>query len=264
MYANPTARPTHRSRDGARARAAACLLLSMLLCAAGPAYAEWFYDVDAGGLYDDNLTRAQQAADVRGDGAATLAAAAGWYHAPSGTDGITLSLEANSEAYARFHGLNLISIGGGAGYRHKSASAATWPGHRSPSAPATTPFAAISATAIAFEARLEAGKRLSENFDALGRRRDRPAICQQRPAGRAWISASPSIYAGTAYLRAPRTTFTERLQVGSAARRGDVVSTTRQNLDIFWRPTRLPPIRPSAATSTLTGCAARPPRPTRL
>ena len=44
----------------------------------------------------------------------------GWFHAPSGTDGITLSLRGKQrEAYARFRGLNLISVGGSASYRHK-------------------------------------------------------------------------------------------------------------------------------------------------
>jgi hypothetical protein len=235
MHANLTARPNARSRDAARARAAAGLLLSMLLCAARPAFAEWFYDVDAGGLYDDNLTRAQQAADVRGDGAATLAASAGWYYAPSGTDGITLSLEANSEAYARFHGLNLISVGGSAGYRHKFGL-----GH-------DVPWASITVSAAhdtfrgdirdgdRLEARLEAGKRLSESFDvSVGVATDRRFATNDRPvvpgiSGKPFDLRGHSVFARAAY------DVTERLQVGAhvSARRGDVVSTTRQNLDIF-------------------------------
>jgi hypothetical protein len=166
MNVQPILRPACRPRDAAAARAPAWVLVSTLLCTAGPAYAEWFYDAHAGGLYDDNLTRAQQAADVRGDGAATLAASGGWFYAPSGTDGITVSLEANSEAYARFHGLNLISIGGSAGYRHKFGL-----GHDVPWASITVraahdDFRGDIRDGDRIEASLEVGKRLSANFDA--------------------------------------------------------------------------------------------------
>lgn len=235
MDANPTARPTGRSRDAARARAAACLLLSVLLCAAGPAYAEWFYDVDAGGLYDDNLTRAQQAADVRGDGAATLAASAGWYHAPSGTDGITLSLEANGEAYARFHGLNMISVGGSAGYRHKFGLGRDVPWASITVSAAHDTFRGDIRDGDRLQARLEVGKRLGENFDAsVGVATDRRFASNDRPvvpgiSGKPFDLRGHSVFARAAY------DLTDRLQVDArvSARRGDVVSTTRQNLDIF-------------------------------
>jgi hypothetical protein len=235
MHAKPIARPTGRPRDAARARAAASLLLSMLLCAAEPACAEWFYDVEAGGLYDDNLTRAQQAADVRADGAATLAATAGWFHAPSGTDGITLSLEANSEAYARFHGLNLISFGGSAGYRHKFGLGRDVPWASITVSAAHDTFRGDIRDGDRLEAGLEVGKRLSENFDAsVGIATDRRFASNDRPvvpgvSGKVFDLRGQSVFARAAY------DVTERLQVGArvSARRGDVVSTTRQNLDIF-------------------------------
>ncbi|HEX3633247.1 MAG TPA: hypothetical protein VHZ01_12115 [Casimicrobiaceae bacterium] len=226
----------HNAPRAASLRSAARLLLAMmLLCAAWPARAEWFYDARAGAQYDDNLTRAQQAADVRGDGAATLAAAAGWFHAPSGADGITLSLEASSEAYARFHGLNLISIGGTASYRHKFGL-----GH-------DVPWASISVSAAhddfrddirdsdRLEARLEVGRRLSESLDAsLGIAADRRRAGNDRPvvpgiSGKVFDLRGQSAFARVAY------DVTERLQVGArvSVRRGDVESTTRQNLAIF-------------------------------
>jgi hypothetical protein len=232
-------RPDPDCHDAPRAaslRAPARLWLAMmLLCAAGPARAEWFYDARAGALYDDNLTRAQQAADVRGDGAATLAASAGWFHAPSGADGITLSLDASSEAYARFHGLNLISIGGSASYRHKFGL-----GH-------DVPWASITVSAAhddfrgdirdgdRFEARVEVGQRLSENLDtSLGVAADRRWASNDRPvvpgiSGRVFDLRGQSVFARAAY------DLTERLQIGGrvSARRGDIESTTRQNFAIF-------------------------------
>jgi hypothetical protein len=235
MNAQPRVRPARRPRDAARARTAASVLLSMLLCAAGQARAEWFYDVRPGGLYDDNLTRAQQAADVRGDGAATLAAAAGWFHAPSGGDGITLALEANSEAYARFHGLNLISIGGSAAYRHKFGLGRDVPWASISISAAHDDYRSDIRDGNRLEARLEVGRRLTDNFDAsFGVATDRRFASNDRPvvpgiSGKVFDLRGLSAFARAAY------DITDRLQVGgrAAVRRGDVESTTRQNLDIF-------------------------------
>jgi hypothetical protein len=235
MNAQPRVRPARRPRDAARARTAASVLLSMLLCAAGQARAEWFYDVRPGGLYDDNLTRAQQAADVRGDGAATLAAAAGWFHAPSGGDGITLALEANSEAYARFHGLNLISIGGSAAYRHKFGLGRDVPWASISISAAHDDYRSDIRDGNRLEARLEVGSRLTDNFDAsFGVATDRRFASNDRPvvpgiSGKVFDLRGLSAFARAAY------DITDRLQVGgrAAVRRGDVESTTRQNLDIF-------------------------------
>jgi hypothetical protein len=235
MNAQPRVRPARRPRDAARARAAASVLLSMLLCAAGQARAEWFYDVRPGGLYDDNLTRAQQAADVRGDGAATLAAAAGWFHAPSGGDGITLALEANSEAYARFHGLNLISFGGSAAYRHKFGLGRDVPWASISISAAHDDYRSDIRDGNRLEARLEVGRRLTDNFDAsFGVATDRRFASNDRPvvpgiSGKVFDLRGLSAFARAAY------DITDRLQVGgrAAVRRGDVESTTRQNLDIF-------------------------------
>jgi hypothetical protein len=236
MNAPPKPDSACRTPDPAGGRAPACVWLSMmLLCAAGPARADWFYDARAGGLYDDNLTRAQQAADVRGDGAATLAAAAGWFHAPSDADGMTLSLEANSEAYARFHGLNLISIGGSAGYRHKFGLGRDVPWASITVSAARDDFRGDIRDGDRLEARIEVGKRLSENFDAsLGVATDRRFARNDRPvvpgiSGKAFESRGQSVFARAA------SDITERLQVGArvSVRRGDVESTTRQNFAIF-------------------------------
>jgi hypothetical protein len=235
MHANPIVRTTGRSRDATRARAAAGVLLPMLLCAAGPAHAEWFYDARAGAQYDDNLTRAQQAADVRGDGAATLAATAGWFHAPSGADGITLSLEASSEAYARFHGLNLISIGGNASYRHKFGLGRDVPWASISVSAAHDHFRGDIRNGDRLEARFEVGKRLNESLDgSVGVAVDRRWAGNDRPvvpgiSGKVFDLRGQSVFVRAAYDVTERLQFCARV----SARRGDIESTTRQNLDIF-------------------------------
>jgi hypothetical protein len=96
------------------------LALGMLvLSGSGVARAEWRFDVDAGARYESNLTRAQEQPDIRGDGAATLFASAGSFFALSGADGLTLDVNAATEAWHRFQGLNRISIGATASYKHK-------------------------------------------------------------------------------------------------------------------------------------------------
>ena len=237
MNAMPSLHPARVRRDARRRRGASPWWLSgmMLLCAAAPARAEGFYDVRAGGLYDDNLTRAQQAADIRGDGAATLAAAAGWFVAPTGADGVTLSVEANSEAYGRFHGLNLISIGAGAGYRHKFGlgSAAPWVSIAVKAA--HDDYRGDIRDSDRFEAGVEVGGRLSVDFDAsFGVASDRRRARNDSPvvpgiSGKVFDLRGQSAFARAAY------DVSERLQIGGrlSVRRGDVESTTRQNLAIF-------------------------------
>jgi hypothetical protein len=238
MNAMPNLDPGRRVRRTARRRRVAApwwLSGTMLLCAAGPACAEWFYDARAGVMYDDNLTRAQQAADVRGDGAATLAATAGWFVAPTGADGVTLSLDANSEAYGRFHGLNLISIGAGAGYRHKFGLGSAVPWVSVTVKAAHDDYRDDIRDSDRFEAGVEVGRRLSTDFDAsFGVASDRRRARNDSPvvpgiSGKVFDLRGQSVFARAAY------DVSDRLQVGGrlSVRRGDIESTTRQNLDIF-------------------------------
>ena len=92
---------------------------ALVLAWSAAARAEWLLDVDAGARYDSNLTRAQERPDVRSDAAATLFASAGTFFALTGADGLTLDVNALTEAWHRFHGLNRASIGGAASYKHK-------------------------------------------------------------------------------------------------------------------------------------------------
>jgi len=237
MKVMPTLRSARCPRPAAqrgRARRKLGLLLA-LACSAGPARADWFYDLRAGVLYDDNLTRAQQAADVRGDGAATLAATAGWFVAASGADGITLSLDAGSEAYARFHGLNSISIGAGAAYRHKFGLGYAAPWTLIAINAAHDDYRGNIRDGRRLEARFEFGQRLSENFEAsAGVTSDRRLASNDRPvvpgiSGKAFDLRGQGVFARAAY------DISDRLQIGGrvSVRRGDVEATTRQNLDIF-------------------------------
>jgi hypothetical protein len=82
------------------------------------AHGEVLFRLDAGGLYDSNLSGAR-GDDVRADHAATFAASAGWLLAPSAADSLALNVDFRHEAYARYHGLDVVAVGGSAIYGHK-------------------------------------------------------------------------------------------------------------------------------------------------
>ena len=75
----------------------------LVLSWSAAARAEWLHDVDAGARYDSNLTRAQEHPDVRADAAATLFASAGTFFALTGADGLTLDVNALTEAWHRWN-----------------------------------------------------------------------------------------------------------------------------------------------------------------
>jgi hypothetical protein len=210
-------------------------MAAALALATATAHAEGFGDASAGIVYDDNLTRAQNQADIRADTAATATATGGWYFAPTGSDGVSLVLDASAEAYARFHGLNSVSVGAGATWRHKFGTGLD------------VPWASLSLNAAhgawrddirngnRFDASLEFGKRFGESFDAsFGVAYDRRTADHDRPvvpgiSGAVFDLRGNSVFARAAY------DITPVLQLGGrfGVRRGDVVSTTRINLPIF-------------------------------
>ncbi|HWZ73823.1 MAG TPA: hypothetical protein VN326_20380 [Casimicrobiaceae bacterium] len=200
-----------------------------------PSRAEWLFDVDAGARYESNLTRAQQDPDVRGDGAATLFASAGSFFALTGADGLTLDANAATEAWHRFHGLNRISIGGTASYKHKFGLGYAAPWASLGLSGSRDNYRADIRDSDRLEARAELGQRFSEIFDAsVGAVYDRRYARNDLPvvpgiSGRVFDLRGKSAFVHAGYA------LTEQLQAGAnfAVRRGDVVSTTRRHLEIF-------------------------------
>jgi hypothetical protein len=216
-------------------RASHAIVAVVLMLAAAAARADTFADLRTGIVYDDNLTRAQRDADIRADTAARVAGSGGWYLAPTGQDGVSLWLHAEADAYARFHGLDTVSAGAGARWRHKFGVGLD------------VPWVALSVDAShgawrddirdgnRLDARLEAGKRFGATFDAsLGVTLDRRTADHDRPvvpgiSGKVFDLTGQSAFARAAWDVTPD------FQVGLRAdvRRGDVVSTTRINFEIF-------------------------------
>jgi len=207
----------------------------LVLSCSAAARAEWLLDVDAGARYDSNLTRAQQRPDVRGDAAATLFASGGTFLALTGADGLTLDVNALTEAWHRFHGLNRASIGGTASYKHKFGLSYAAPWISLGLAGSHDNYRSAIRDSDSVEARAELGQRFNETFDAsVGAVFDRRYARSDRPVVPGISGKAFDVRGKSAFVRAGYA-LTEQLQAGAnfAVRRGDVVSTTRQHQEIF-------------------------------
>ncbi|HEX5865823.1 MAG TPA: hypothetical protein VF014_16480, partial [Casimicrobiaceae bacterium] len=211
----------------------ACPLLAAVISA--PATAEWVLDADAGVLYDSNLNRAYESADIRADGAFTLSAAGGSHFALSGADGLTLTASAQSEIYHRFHGLNLLGLGGTALYRHKFGLGYAAPWILLAASASHDNYREDIRDSDRVELRAEMGKRFTEAFDmAFGGRFERRYAKNDQPvvpgiSGKVFDLRGQSAYARAGYAVSDPLL----LGVELAVRRGDVVATTRPDFQIF-------------------------------
>jgi hypothetical protein len=198
-------------------------------------HAEWLFDVDAGARYDSNLTQAQQDADVRADAAATLFASGGYFLALSGADRLTLAVNAASETWHRFHDINQVLIGGSASYKHKFGVGYAVPWLSLALSGSHVDSRSAIRDSDLFRARAELGQRFIETFDAsIGVVYDRRRADDDLPvvpgiSGKVFDVRGHSAFVHGGYA------VSEQLLLGAnfAVRRGDVVSSTRQNLDIF-------------------------------
>jgi hypothetical protein len=217
-------------------RRAPTVVFALLVgCATRCANAAWLLDVDAGFLYDSNLTRAYAPADIRADGAATLDVAAGESWVASDRNRFALSAEARGEFYDRFTGLDFIGLGFTAAYRHKFGVGLEVPYLLLSANGANDDYHARIRDGPRFELRAELGKRFSPEFDAaFGALYERRYARHDEPvvpgiSGRVFALRGQSLYARAGY------DFNDRLRIGAdlTVRRGDVVSTTRPDFEIF-------------------------------
>ncbi len=215
--------------------ACAAASVALLACAGGVAHAAWQLDVDTGFLYDSNLTRAYAPADIRAGAAFALDAMAGWFSAISGTDGLTLAGDARTELYDRFSGLDVIGLGAKATYRHKFGLGYAAPWIAVSVEGAYDDYHSELRDGGRLEVGAELGQRFTPEFDAaFGARYERRYANSDEPvvpgiSGKVFALRGQSIYARAGYALNDRWLFGAKL----AVRRGDVVATTRPDLEIF-------------------------------
>jgi len=164
-----------------------------------------------------------------------LFASGGCFFALTGADGLMLDVNAATDTWNRFQGLNRISLGAGVSYRHKFGL-----GHAAPwlslgLSGAHDDYRGGIRDSNRLQARAELGQRFSEGFDAsVGAVYDRRDARSDEPVVPGISGRVFDVRGRRAFVRAGYA-LNEQLHIGGsfALRRGDVVSTTRQNLDIF-------------------------------
>lgn len=195
----------------------------------------WTVTVDAGAVYDDNLTRAAARSDRRDDRALAGGIGVGYAWLPTGYDSLALVVDARGGAYDRYPGLDFASIGATVRYRRKLALGID------------APWVAVSATAGYTDyrddvrdgstLRLHAalGRRFDETLAVnVGIGHDRRHARSDVPlvpgvSGAIFELAGSSLDASVEYALDPRWQASGR----TSARRGDVESTSRRNRAVF-------------------------------
>jgi hypothetical protein len=207
----------------------------VVLSNAAPASAEALFDAQLGGVFDSNLTRAPSGPDVKPDWAATFAASAGQFIAPTGDDGLTLGLDVRGEAYHRYKGLDVVGGGGSVAYRHKFGLGWGVPWVALAASGSYDDYRTDVRTGARFDLRAEIGRRFTESIDAAaGVAYDRRFAPHGQPvvpgiSGKAFELTGQSAYFRIGYA------FNDAwlLGVDGSIRRGDVESTSQRSLPVF-------------------------------
>jgi len=212
----------------------ACFAGLIVAAVATPLHAEWLIDVAAGGMYDNNLSRAQNAADIRADGAATIRVAGTSLFVPSGFDTVTLGADVGGEAFNRYHGLDNIALGASAAWRHKFDLGFDAPWAMASARVAYYDFSNNLRDGARFALRAAIGKRFDEAADAsIGVFYDR-RYGGDEPVVPGLSGAVFDLRGQGAFLTGGYA-LTDQLRLGAtvSVRRGDVESSTSPGFAIF-------------------------------
>jgi hypothetical protein len=188
----------------------------------GAAGADWFADVEAGLLYDDNVPRAELSSDRKGDTAFQVSGKAGKSFFPIEAGTLSFSANVRAQAFARFDDLNSLSPGARASYRHKLGLGASAPWVSLGIGGAWEKFQGDVRDAATLDLAFEVGSRLRERWDL------RAGLRHERRYGETsdvfdQSGSSVSVHAG--YEVADWLL----LFLGGEYRKGDVVSSSLPN-----------------------------------
>ncbi len=232
-FLTATSTPCLRGSRALNWAAIALGLVAVLLCA--PARADWEVSASAGGFYDDNLTRAQDAVDKRAAGAGVVNVNATNFIPLTGSDAVTFTVNGRVEAFDRFSGLSNVVVGGAVAYRHKFGMGYLAPWLAVAAGASYDNYREDLRTSSRVDVRLEAGKRFTEQFEGSAglyyeRRFDDhgESIVPGIP-GNVFDLAGQGAFVRAGY--APTDTLS--LDARAGVRRGDVESTAQQSLPIF-------------------------------
>jgi len=229
---------THRRAPPARRCLAHCAALVPALVVAlacAHARAEWEFGAAAGAFYDDNLTRAESPADKRAAGAATANVNATNFVPLTSSDGVTFTLFGQAELFDRYNGLTNLAAGGIAAYRHKFGVGYLAPWVVLSIGASYDGFRDDLRTSSRLDVRAETGKRFTEQLDAsVGLYYEHRFDNHGEPvvpgiSGNVFDLAGRGVSVRAGYAATDQFYFEAR----GGIRRGDVESTSQQNLPIF-------------------------------
>jgi hypothetical protein len=141
------------------------VVLAASLADPGPAPGEWFGDVDAGTVYEDNLSRAAKAADQESDLAFASTLSVGHVFALTGSTAARASLDIGGSAYTEFGKLNNLASGFTLSLRHKLGLGPFVPWMRVFASGAYLNYADDFLDSALWSGGLEVGKRVHERID---------------------------------------------------------------------------------------------------
>jgi len=224
------------ARGSARGTAVAGALAAGVTLFATAAGADGWGDVHAAATHYTNLTRAQSPADRRSDQAAAVNYTGGRYFALSGSDVVSVSLDARAEAYRRYRGLDSYALGGTASYRRKLGVGVTVPWVLASISAVRDDFreSVRDSHRVAFTA--EAGHRVTPAFDfSVGVTIDRRyGKFDPKPEVPGYSARVFDLQGRGAYARASYAVDQKLLVAGRfAVRRGDVEVTSQRSTAVY-------------------------------
>lgn len=225
-------------------RLAACLLsMTGALVAAGAA-ADGLDQVGVEFSYDDNLTRAQLARDIKSDSALAVSAAGGPRFQITGRDSLALTASLAATAYGHYRDLDNVSAGLALTYRRKLGLGPYVPQLSLSGSATRLEYRSDLRDGWLYGVEAEASRRFSERLALRAAYRYEQRDADRTPARLlAFIPAdvfdlkSRSLGVSGDFTVLPRYV----LSLGYTVHKGDIVSTTQRNLPIFLASSAIAP-----------------------
>lgn len=208
----------------------------IMLGAAGRADAgDLFYGVEAGLIYDNNVSRAPPGADVVGDSGLNANATLGAAYPIGAHDTLSLSANLRAAQFQRFHGLDVTAMGGTLSYRRKFGLGAYAPWAAVNGFLAAESYGNSVRDGQRSRLSLELGRRFGAQWDVSGGfTADRFDASKVQPALPQFSRDAFSIRGRSLFARAEYA-WSERWlgYLGVSVRRGGVVSSNRPDPEIL-------------------------------
>jgi hypothetical protein len=148
---------------------AAFLTIALLASLPGRVHASnWFYDIDLGFRYDDNVSRAEQGSDIKVDTSYGFYFGAGNYWTVGDGDTVSIVGNVNARSFQHYDGLGSAGIGISASYRHKFGLGNRVPWLKVSGSYQYDEVEDDDRSGQTYIASVKAGKRLSDRWDIFG------------------------------------------------------------------------------------------------